>query len=217
MGTIEGIQDKKGSPDLSGNVGTIKTVNGEPTVQLKGSFTGTRDDVPATAQRNSNRARKGDACAAQMALWERAVTEAKLAACRSRERTCRSRLLLRTPGPFNNLKKDWTLQLDFATKQPPKGKSYIVASAQLVLPNGDTIVFAEKRTTYNKKTGYTVSFSRGTNTTVNPQKIDTKTSISIKGMTLVKRGTGWQPTAGTLTYKFFGQKGTGNLMDFVAP
>jgi hypothetical protein len=88
-----------------------------------------------------------------------------------------------------------------------------VASAQLVLPNGETIVFPQKRTAYNKKTGYTVLFTRGTNTTA--QKIDTKTSISIKGMTLVMGGTGWQPAGGTLTYQFFGQKGTGNLMEFI--
>jgi hypothetical protein len=47
--------------------------------------------------------------------------------------------------------------------------------------------------------------------------VDKKTSILIKGMTLTKQGNVWQPTAGTITYKFFGQQGSGNLLDFYVP
>ena len=65
--------------------------------------------------------------------------------------------------------------------------------------------------------GYSLSFKSGSNTTINPPVVDKKTSILIKGMTLVQNGGNWQPTGGTVTYTFLGQKGTGNLMDFVAP
>jgi hypothetical protein len=115
------------------------------------------------------------------------------------------------------LKTDWTLQLDITGKQDARGKTYIVASSQLVLPNGDTIVFPEKRTSYSTKNGYSLSFKGGTNNTVIPPRVDKKTSILIKGMTLTKQGNVWQPTAGSITYKFFGQQGSGNLLDFYVP
>ena len=95
-----------------------------------------------------------------------------------------------------------------------KGKERTVAGARLTLPNGDTIVFPEKVTRYSATKGYSLSFNRGTNITVNPTRIDKKSSISIKRMTL---GPGSQPTGGTIVYQFLGQKGTANLTDFLAP
>jgi hypothetical protein len=70
---------------------------------------------------------------------------------------------------------------------------------------------------YSAKRGYSLSFTRGTNVTLNPAKIDKKSSISIKRLLFSQQGTDWQPTNGVLTYKFLGQKGTGNLLDFLAP
>jgi hypothetical protein len=218
MSTVQGIQDKNGSDNLSaGNIGAIKTVNGEPMVQLKGSFTGSRDGLPATLSGTAAVPAKVTPLVGLNDGFEGAGSyKGKLNGVPFVGKNLPIQVEA-PPGAAQNVKKDWMLQLDFATKQPPKGKSYIVASSQLVLPNGDTIVFTEKRTAYNKKTGYTVSFSRGTNITAIPQRLDKKTSISIKGMTLVKQGAVWQPTGGTLTYQFFGQKGSGNLVDFIPP
>jgi hypothetical protein len=207
MGTMDGIKNKEGGDGIN-IAGSIKTVDGKPTVQAKSSFTGTCDDVPATASATAHIS--GDSSGFL-------ATE-----------TCKGKLggvpfkgtrddLVAPEEGLDNLKKDWTLQLDITGKQDAKGKTYIVASSQLVLPNGDTIVFPEKKTKYSAKTGYSLSFKGGTNVSVNPPKVDKKTSILIKGMTLVKQGKVWQPTAGTITYKFFGQKGSGNLLDFYEP
>ncbi len=217
ISTVDGILNKDGNPEISGNVGTVKTVNGEPTAQLKTAFTGTRDGTKTTfsgtatvpvkvtdvgggtegiAGTGSYRAKAGDV----------PVTGKNVPI-----------QVAAPPGAVDNLKKDWTLQLDITGKQDARGKAYIVASSQLVLPNGETIVFPEKRTRYSTKTGYSLSFTGGTNVSVNPQKVDRRTSILIKGMTLVKQGNVWQPTAGTITYKFFGQRGSGNLLDLVVP
>jgi len=207
MGTMDGIKNKEGGDGIN-IAGSIKTVDGKPTVQAKCSFTGTCDDVPATA---STTARiSGDSSG----FLATETSKGKLGGVPF----IGTRDDFVPPGEgLDNLKKDWTLQLDITGKQDAKGKTYIVASSQLVLPNGDTIVFPEKKTKYSTKTGYSLSFKGGTNVSVNPPKVDKKTSILIKGMTLDKQGKVWQPTAGTLTYKFFGQQGTGNLLDFISP
>ena len=98
-----------------------------------------------------------------------------------------------TPEAQQKLKKNWTLQLDIYSRQDAKGKSYLVTSAELLLPNGDTIVFPEKKTKYSATKGYALSFKRGTNTRTNLP--DKKTSISIKGMTMtLQQDNSWQPT-----------------------
>jgi hypothetical protein len=214
MGTMEGVTTRDNNSQLSGALGAVSTVNGKPTAKIKGSFDHNIDGKPGKSGGTANIPVEVIKIAGIDSVAGIASYNGKIDGVPFSDKNVPFQVDAPL-GTVENLKKDWTLQLDFATKQPPKGKSYIVASAQLVLPNGDTIVFPEKRTVYNKNTGYTVSFSRGTNTTA--QKIDTKTSILIKGMTLEKQGAVWQPTAGTLTYKFFGQKGTGNLMEFVAP
>jgi hypothetical protein len=120
------------------------------------------------------------------------------------------------PGGAENVKKDWSMQLDIASRQDAKGKSYLVALAELLLPNGDTIGFPEKKTKYSAAKGYSLSFKGGTNTRTSLP--DKKTSISIKGMTMTLQQDGsWQPNGGTITYQFLGQKGSGNLIDFIAP
>src|SRR5258706_2979850 len=48
MGTLDGVMDKSGNPELAGSFGAIKTVDNEPTAQFKGSFAGTVDGVSAT-------------------------------------------------------------------------------------------------------------------------------------------------------------------------
>jgi hypothetical protein len=52
---------------------------------------------------------------------------------------------------------------------------------------------------------------------MNPATIDRRSSISIKRLLFSQQGADWQPTNGVITYKFLGQKGTGNLLDFVTP
>ena len=75
----------------------------------------------------------------------------------------------------------------------------------------------ERVVKYSVTKGYSLLFKRGTNVTINRPKIDKKSSISSKGLTLVRQGADWQPTGGAIQYQFLGQKGTANLMDYVAP
>ena len=119
-------------------------------------------------------------------------------------------------GTDQSLQVDWSLQLLLAVKTV-KGKERIVASATLVLPNGDTIQFPEKAVKYSQTAGYKLSFKKGTNTTAKPDVVDAKSSVTLTGLKFVKNGDVWEPTAGTIAYKFLGQSGTENLLDFVAP
>jgi hypothetical protein len=80
------------------------------------------------------------------------------------------------------LKKSWGLDLDISRKTI-KGKEKTVASAQLLLPNGNTIAYPERVVKYNVKNGYTLAFKNGTNVTVNPNRIDRKSSVTIKKLT----------------------------------
>jgi hypothetical protein len=208
LGTMDGIKNKDDGTDISGIAGTIRTVDGKPTAQVKGSFTGTCDGVPVMT--NTTARMSGDTSGVLVTENHRG----KLGGVPFKG--TRDNFVAPSTG-LDNLKSDWTLQLDITTEQDARGKTYMVASAQLVLPNGDTIVFPEKKTRYSTKSGYSLSFKGGTNVTVNPPKVSKKTSILIKGMTLTKQGNVWQPTAGTITYKFFGQQGSGNLLDFYVP
>jgi len=112
--------------------------------------------------------------------------------------------------------KAWSVQLDLRSKISPKtGKSFLAARAVLTLPNGDVISYPERVARCSAKKGYSFSFKGGTNTSVQPNAPDKKSTIRIKGMTMIKQGSVWNPTVGTLSYRILGQKGTGNLTDFV--
>ncbi|MGZ3524123.1 MAG: hypothetical protein ACXU9L_04960 [Thermodesulfobacteriota bacterium] len=215
ISTVDGILNKDGNSEISGNVGTVKTVNGEPTAQLKTPFTGTRDGTKTTLSGTATVPVKvTDVGGGTQGIAGTGSYRAKVGDVPVTGKNVPIQVAA-PPGAVGNLKKDWTLQLDITGKQDARGKTYIVASSQLVLPNGETIVFPERRTRYSTKTGYSLSFTGGTNVSVNPQKVDRRTSILIKGMTLVKQSNVWQPTGGTITYKFFGQRGSGNLLDFI--
>jgi hypothetical protein len=214
MGTMDGVKNTSGPPDISG-AGAITTVNGKPTVQVKGSFSGTFDGVAATASTTlRGPVDVTDLGGGTAGFAGTGSLKGKLGGVPFNG----TRDEFDAPeGTSGNLKKQWSLRLDIAGRQDSKGKTYLVASSQLLLPNGDTIVFPEKRTKYSAQAGYSLSFKGGTNVTVTPQKVDKKTSILIRGMTLAKKGNAWETTAGTITYSFLGQKGTGNLVDFIVP
>jgi hypothetical protein len=216
MGTIDGYQDKTGSANLSGNVGAVKTVNGEPTVELKGSFAGTRDGDSTTLSYAATAPAKVTDIGGTDGLAGTGSYKGKIAGVPIVGKNVPIQVGPPDQQGLENLKKDWTLQLDITSRQDSKGKSFLVASAELLLPNGDTVVFPERQTKYSAAKGYSLSFKGGTNTRTNLP--DKKTSISIKGMTMTQQQDGtWQPDGGTISYGFLGQKGSGNLIDFIAP
>ena len=235
MGTMDGVKNANGSPVISSNVGTIKTVNGEPTAQLNGSFTGTRDGVNITASGTAVVPVKvvdvggGNQGVAGTGSYKSNIGGVSFSATNAPLR------LTAPPGAVNNLKKDWSFQLDIAMKLVEgkgngkgqgsgkgkgKGKSHLgtFASARLLLPNGDTIVYPDQTIKpYSAKKGHSLSFNNGTNITKNPPAIDKNASITITGLKFVQQGAVWRPSGGTITYQFLGQQGKANLLDFVMP
>ena len=215
MGTATGILSKDGNPTFSGNVGGISTASDEPTAQLKGSFTGTRDGVDVTAKGTA----KGpveitDIGSGVSGVSGTAGGSAKVGGVPYSVKNGPVSLPV-TPSQASHLHKDWSLQLNIQSKvNPNSGKSYIGATGQLLLPNGDTISYPERVVKYSKK-GYSITFKGGTNITIQPNKIDKKSKVVIKGMTLEEQGQIWKPTGGTMSYQFLGQKGTGDLLDFL--
>jgi hypothetical protein len=214
MGTMDGAINSSGTPEITG-AGAVTTVNGKPTAQLKGSFSGTFDGVAATASTTLRGPLEAtDLGGGTAGFFGTGSLKGKAGGVPFSG----TRESFNAPdGTAEHLKKGWTFRLDIVGKQDAKGKVYLAASSQLLLPNGDTIVFPEKKTKYSAQTGYSLTFKGGTNITASPPRVDKKSSILIKGMTLVQDGKTWKPTGGTLTYGFLGQKGTGTLADFIAP
>lgn len=214
MGTMDGVLGPSGNPEVAGSVGAIKTVNEEPTAQLKGAFTGTLDGQTATAKASATGPVEIiDLGGGTEGVAGTATYKGKIDGVPFSGKDVPTQVEA-PPDAVDNVKEDWSLQLELAAKTV-KGKERIVADATLVLPNGDTIEFPEKAVKYNPTTGYKLSFKKGTNTTANPDVIDAKTSITITGLTFVKNGDEWVVTGGTITYKFYGQTGTESLLPFI--
>jgi hypothetical protein len=215
MGTTTGYLSKDGNPTVSGNIGAITTVSEKPTAQLKGSFTGTCDGVPVTAKGTAKSpVELTDIGGGVSGISATAGGSAKVGGVPSSSKNGPISHSV-APSQASNFSKSWSLRLDIQSKVNSKtGKPYIGATGQLLLPNGDTILYPERVVKYSKK-GYSITFKGGTNITIQPNKIDKKSKVVIKGMTLEEQGQVWKPTAGTMTYQFLGQKGTESLLDFL--
>ncbi len=215
MGTLDGLADRGGSTELSGGVGAIKTVAGQPTVELKTRVNGTLDGQELVAS--------GTAVAPVKLVDIGGGTNGVAATIGYKGKLGGTRVagknqpisIVAPQTSVDNVKQGWNINLDIEEKTI-RGKKRIVASAHLLLPNGDTIVFPEKVTKYSATKGYSLSFKRGTNVTLNPPRISRTSSITIKGMTCIKSAAAWEPAAGVITYQFLGQKGVANLLDFQA-
>jgi hypothetical protein len=215
MGTIEGLADKDGDTDLESNVGTVKTVNEEPVARLKGSFQGTVDGATTTYKGSATVPVELVDIGGTNGLTGSGTYRAKLGGVPLAGANVPLELAT-SPASESNLKTAWTLQLELAAKTI-QGKERIVASAVLELPNGDSIQFAERVVKYSEKKGYKLAFKKGMNVTANPDVLDKKTAVILSGLKFVKNGDVWEPSGGTITYRFLGQKGVENLLDFLAP
>jgi len=214
LGNVDGVVPEPGA-DPVGSTGSVKTVNGEPTMQLKMDFAGTLDGVPATAKASGqSQVEVTDVGGGTLGLAVTTTYKAKLGGVPFSEKNVPAEASF-DPVAVGNVAKDWTLHLVISEKTDPKGKLYIAAQANLVLPDGDTIVFPERKAKYSVKKGYSLSFKGGTNVTMMPPAVAKKVKIQIKLMTLMLDGMTWRPTGGTIDYQFFGQKGTANLVDFL--
>jgi len=215
IGTISGITPKAGGP-LMGSFGQIDTIKGDPTARMKGKFIGVRDGVEGTCSASAT----GPVAVTDIGGGQQGVTGTasgggKLGGVPYREKSTPVQIPV-TPQNVANLDEKWGLTMTIANKVDPRThKPYVGANGTLTLPNGTVIVFPEKRLKYSITRGYSVALTRGTNVTVNPTKIDKKASVVLRRMTLTQVGGIWKPNAGTVSYRFLGQKGTANVVDFV--
>jgi hypothetical protein len=225
MGTVSGVQDSSGNADLALNLGQVRTVNEEPVAELKSSFKGSADGMDATFK--STGTFPLDLVEVANAPLAAGAVEVPLGVSGNATYSGKANGIPFSgkneplefeapPGAGNNVKQDWSLQLEI-TPRTIQGKERVVASATLVLPDGSTIEFPEKPVKYSATKGYNIAFKRGTNVTVVPNAVDSKSSVSLKGLVFEKQGDDWLPTGGTITYAFLGQKGVEDLTGFLAP
>jgi hypothetical protein len=222
MGTIEGylqlLSLKTGARagsytnQLSGNVGAVKTVNNVPTGFFKTTFEGQRDGKDAVfAGTITGPVVPSSLSGGGTGISGTGTFKGKLAGVPYNDKNMPIQVPLGSSA--SNLKKAWTIALNIQSKVV-KGKPAITVSALLTLPNRDIISYPEIATKYSSKKGYSVSLKKGTNTSVTPNVPD-KSSVTIKGLTFGTSGSGFFVTGGTVSYSFLGQKGSGNLADFV--
>ncbi len=214
IGTVEGVTDSTGNPQMASNIGGVKTVDGKPTVESKGAFSFMVDGQPGSSKGASTIPLEmvdigggsngviGTATGSATALGVPLAFKNTLIAAPE------------TPDMQTNFRKGWSLQLDISQKTV-NGKLITLASALLTLPSGEVVSFPEKKVKYSTTKGYKVNFTKGTN--LSTSLIEKKTKIKITGLTFVQQNGDWDPTGGTIKYQFLGQKGVANLLDFEAP
>lgn len=214
MGTVEGVVPEGGG-EIAGSVGRVRTVNGEPVIESKGTFRGTRDGIDV-----SGKAAFAGPAALQTVGADPYVAQGTL----SYDARAGGVPVKDTNVPVQatvdaanraNLRRAWNVRLEITEHAGTKSPSWLGAKATLTLPNGDVIVFAEKRTKYSPKKGYFLTFTKGTNTSVVPPVKDRRTSLRMTALTFEQSGESWHPTGGQMSYAFLGQKGSARLTEFL--
>ena len=216
IGTVDGVTDSTGNPQMSSDVGAVTTVEGKPAVQSKVAFNFQADGQPGTCKGSNNFPLEFEDVGGGTNGLVGTVTGSATALGVPMTFKNTPIVAPETPDMQTNFRKNWLLDLDIHNNVV-NGKQVTVASALLTLPNGDVISFPEKKVKYSTTKGYKLTFKKGTNTTVIPNRLDKKSSIKITGMTFTNNGGDWTPTGGTIAYSFLGQKGTANLLDFTGP
>ena len=213
MGTVSGITPEGGG-ELSGEIGSLKTVNNQPVASLKGSFKGTRDGAAATGSGAiSGSVVPTDIGGGTNGLAATGSYKGNAGGVPYSDSNVPVQTPL-TPSATANLSKAWTVQI-VIHKNTVKGKVVTLASGLLTLPNGDQISYPDRTVKYSASKGYKLSFKGGTNITRNPNAPDKKSAVNITGMTMAQSGSTWVINGGTISYQFLGQKGQGNLTDFL--
>ena len=179
----------------------MTTVNGQPTAELKGQFKGTVDGAATTFKGSGSAPVKvvdigsGTDGVAGTGSYQSKVGGVPLSGKNVAFQAAAP------PESVANAKSDWTLQLDI-TSRSDGGKTRTVASADLTLPNGDTIRFPERTVKYSATKGYNLTFKGGTNVTMVPSKADKKSTVVLTGLTFTQQGSDWRPTGGTIEYTY---------------
>ncbi len=127
------------------------------------------------------------------------------------------------------LYKNWGMNLRISERTNSKGKKFYVADLFFVSPSGDRTYFGEKTVVYSATNGYSITFSKGgfidmTDLPIldlnGKQIIDKYSQIKFDKLLFKKNfdsnnNLSWEPAAGTVKYNFLGQKGFGQVFNFV--
>ena len=104
--------------------------------------------------------------------------------------------------PTANTATNWHLQIAIRSKINSRNAlPSLAAAAQLILPSGATIVFPEVPARYSCRTGYTLTFSHGTNVTLTPPQTARPASLAIRNLTFSTTNGSWQANGGKITYR----------------
>ena len=216
MGTMDGVKDADGDRRITESIGQITTVNGKPTAELTGSFNGTRDgDVVKVNATATVPVEVVDIGGGIQGVAGIASYDGKLAGVPISGDNLPVEMEA-PPGAVDNLKADWSFKLVLTPKMVD-GIERILASATLVLPNGDTIRFPERTVRYSQKRGYKINFRNGTNVSVTPHATDTNSAVLLRHLKFERQDGEWTPKAGKIVYELLGQRGTADLLEFVTP
>lgn len=237
MGTVSGIANKDGGPELSGAGGSVTTVANQPYAALKVSFKGSKDGKPVT----------GSGAASGELVFLPGTQQLDGVASGTTVVDGNKTVIKPTtvglnvpPADVAKLKKSWGLTLSIAeVPATAKIKKYVTAAGVLRLTSGESSKFLPRKVTYSAKTGYLVSFASGQKLDVNGAPVyvkipksnppvnkldakgnpipvlDKKSTLKITRMLLNQSGSVWTPTSGSMEYKFLGQKGKGALTSFL--
>lgn len=233
MGTVTGVANAQGGAQISGGSGSVKTVNNKPNALLKGSFKGSVDgeQVSGSGKAQGDAVIDSGGSSGSLLTLSAGTPEVsgmvsgsgKVGKERYAAKPTEASVEL-TPQQVNNLKKNWGLSLKLDEKQDAKGKNYVEASGELRLSNGEYSRFGPQKVKYSATKGYSIRFSKGRklDSAKNPvldkkgqPVIDRKSTVTISEMGFTGNPGSWTPIKGNLSYQFLGQKGRGNLAEFL--
>ena len=228
VGTVEGVTPAAkggkstkavGANDLEAG-GSLKTINGKPQTSLTGGTKGTIDGQPSRGTGSVTYPLEISSNSTLAGVGQGSGTEN---GTKYIEKAQRVEAPV-DPNEATQISKDWGFTLAITEETNSKGKKEIFISGNLTLPNGDKTSFPKKKTAYSPRSGYSVLFSQGLMLDGNGEPIldlkgkptkDKKSIIRITKMTFAPGAA--NPNAGKVAYKFLGQKGTGDLVEFLTP
>ena len=203
------IEDVTFEPDAVKLSGKVATVGDQPMLSLSGQVNAVVEGVPFIANGKASAAIQPHDIGEGMQGIE---GNARFSGTLDGKAFKKTSLEIALPAS-EAVTRDWSLHLDIVKKPDAKGRERIYAAAQLDLPSGERVVFAERVVKYSQKKGYNIQFRNGINQVQNQK--DKKTRLGIKKMRFTGGGTNPTLSSGQLSYAFLGQKGKGDMTTFL--
>jgi hypothetical protein len=127
--------------------------------------------------------------------------------------------VVKKDGPFTmpdtsaEVSREWGITVNLQERLDAKNRRKLYAGALLTLPNQRQLQFAERPVKYSAKNGFTLKLIKGVRDDLS---IDKRTRVTVKNMQFSCSADGsCDVSGGTLSYAFLGQKGKGEIADFL--